>query len=278
MGAMPVPPQSIETLAAAPPPSPWRWNGCWILTLNLPAEREREGQRGEMARGPWWPEGSARDVLELNVRADLQPVHVGGDDALLVLFDQQLELPQHRVVGDRGVGLDGVLALSVLALHQDAGAHREVEALALRQRKLEDLRVVVVVDHGRQLERREVRANQAARRLRLLPLRRRRGLGRLALRRALLLRLQLGELVRAGLHDGDEAPVLPWPAALAREVELEADVVDDLAVLGRQSRREGLLRLLRGNELADLRRELGCRRRVVAPTVRRRRGRRRHAS
>ena len=215
-------------------------------------------------------------MLELDVRADLQPVHVGGDDALLVLFDQQLELAEHRVVGDRGVGLDGVLALGVLALEQDAGADGKVEALALRQRKLEDLRVVVVVDHGRQLERREVRANKAARRLRLLPLRRR--LGRLALRRALLLRLQLGELVRAGLHDGDEAPVLPWPAALARELELEADVVDDLAILGCQCRREGLLRLLRGDEFAYLGRELGCRRRVVAPAVRRRRSRRRHAS
>ena len=248
------------------------------MTLNLPAERERDGQRGETARGPWWLAGSARDVLELDVRSDLQPVHVGGDDALLVLFDQQLELAEHRVVGDRGVGLDGVLALSVLALEQDAGADGKVEALALRQRKLEDLRVVVVVDHGRQLERREVRANKAARRLRLLPLRRRRGLGRLALRRALLLRLQLGELVRAGLHDGDESPVLPRPAALARELELEADVVDDLAILGCQCRREGLLRLLRGDEFAYLGRELRRRRRVVAPAVRRRRGRRRHAS
>ena len=63
--------------------------------MNLPAEREREGQREEMARGPWLLEGSARDVLELHLRADLEPVHVGGDDALLVALDEQLELAEH---------------------------------------------------------------------------------------------------------------------------------------------------------------------------------------
>ena len=93
-----------------------------------------------MARGPWWPEGSARDVLELHLRTDLQAVHVGGDDALLVALDQELELAEHRVVGDRGVRPDRVGPLGVLALEQDAGADRQVQALALGQPELLQLR------------------------------------------------------------------------------------------------------------------------------------------
>ena len=85
------------------------------------------------------------DVLEVHGVPDRHAVHVLRELALGIDLDHQLELPQHRVGRDRGVGPDDGVALVVLAaLGEDARAGGQAQRLRrVTEAEGEDAGVVV---------------------------------------------------------------------------------------------------------------------------------------
>ena len=100
------------------------------------------------------------DVLEPDLRAQLEAVQPLRDAAAVVPLDTKLKLTEHRIVGHGCVRADGVrpveIVLAVRApaparcLEEDAGANGQREGLALGQAEGVDRRVVVVLALGDQ--------------------------------------------------------------------------------------------------------------------------------